>query len=215
MISTEDHLPKPYEWYEHQIAGHHPSVIKNGLRQIGIIKVPNTPVLLKVIQDDGRGSCEQQLYQDVKEAYENENVEGCVRALCKLHDLIPRYYGIHTIKIGKFHYQFMELEDISSTYCMPMVMDVKIGRVSYDPNATAEKRISEIKKCPFQIESGFRILGYRVDLFFSTLQFLVDFSFRIKIPAKSRKRIESGDVIDVKKTLMTVRFNCSYLNIAF
>jgi 1D-myo-inositol-tetrakisphosphate 5-kinase/inositol-polyphosphate multikinase len=56
----------------------------------------------------------------------------------------------------------MELEDISSSYTMPCVMDVKIGRVSYDPHASMEKRISEIKKSPFQLESGFRILGYRV-----------------------------------------------------
>lgn len=28
-------LPAPYEWYREQIAGHHPSVIRNGKHEIG------------------------------------------------------------------------------------------------------------------------------------------------------------------------------------
>lgn len=28
-------LPEPYEWYQEQIAGHHPSITKNGEYQIG------------------------------------------------------------------------------------------------------------------------------------------------------------------------------------
>ena len=41
-------------------------------------------------------------------------------------------------------------------------MDIKIGCVSFDPNASNEKKIAELKKCPFQQECGFRILGYRI-----------------------------------------------------
>lgn len=59
-------------------------------------------------------------------------------------------------------YNFLQLEDIISSYTQPCVMDVKIGRVSFDPNATNEKKIAELKKSPFQQECGFRILGYRV-----------------------------------------------------
>lgn len=35
-IDVNDKLPENLEWYENQIAGHHPTVISNGLRQIGM-----------------------------------------------------------------------------------------------------------------------------------------------------------------------------------
>lgn len=34
-MEINEELPKSFEWYKNQIAGHHPSVIRNGLRQIG------------------------------------------------------------------------------------------------------------------------------------------------------------------------------------
>jgi hypothetical protein len=34
MYENEE-LPATLEWYKDQIAGHHPSVVKNGIRQIG------------------------------------------------------------------------------------------------------------------------------------------------------------------------------------
>jgi len=41
-------------------------------------------------------------------------------------------------------------------------MDIKIGKVTYDPSASEEKRRAESVKCPLQPEFGFRILGYRL-----------------------------------------------------
>ena len=32
----DEELPDTLEWYKDQIAGHHPSVVKNGIRQIGM-----------------------------------------------------------------------------------------------------------------------------------------------------------------------------------
>ena len=32
----DEELPETLEWYKDQIAGHHPSVVKNGIRQIGM-----------------------------------------------------------------------------------------------------------------------------------------------------------------------------------
>lgn len=36
-IDINEKLPTNLEWYKNQIAGHHPSVIRNGTRQIGLI----------------------------------------------------------------------------------------------------------------------------------------------------------------------------------
>jgi len=38
-------------------------------------------------------------------------------------------------------------------------MDVKMGRVSYDPLASEAKRASEMAKCPEQVNLGFRVSG--------------------------------------------------------
>ncbi|KAI6184654.1 Kinase [Aphelenchoides bicaudatus] len=163
MIDTDDDLPSPYQWYEHQIAGHHPSVIKNGLRQIGIIKNPNNDrVLLKVVQDDARGICEEQLYKDIVDAHQNDRTDNPI--FYDLFNLVPQFFGTRSLVIGKRQkvYKFLELEDILSSYSQPCVMDIKIGRVSFDPKASNEKKISELKKSPFQQECGFRILGYRL-----------------------------------------------------
>lgn len=34
-MEINEKLPSSFEWYKNQIAGHNPSVIRNGLRQIG------------------------------------------------------------------------------------------------------------------------------------------------------------------------------------
>lgn len=40
-MQVDETLPENFEWYQDQIAGHHPSVVKNGLRQIGKLIVFN------------------------------------------------------------------------------------------------------------------------------------------------------------------------------
>lgn len=59
-------------------------------------------------------------------------------------------------------YEFLELEDITYPYKKPCIMDIKIGQVTFDPDAEESKKLKESIKCPSQKELGFRILGYRV-----------------------------------------------------
>lgn len=35
-LDVNEQLPENFEWYKNQIAGHHPSIICNGKRQIGV-----------------------------------------------------------------------------------------------------------------------------------------------------------------------------------
>ncbi|VDL70599.1 unnamed protein product [Nippostrongylus brasiliensis] len=73
-------LPATYEWFADQIAGHHPSVIKNGKREIGTTTANHTYVylrcchtrllkkkgsnrILKPIQEGARGECEVNVYK--------------------------------------------------------------------------------------------------------------------------------------------------------
>ena len=44
----------------------------------------------------------------------------------------------------------------------PSILDVKIGRVSYDPEADEKKRSAEMAKYPPLAKLGFQLLGMRV-----------------------------------------------------
>uniref|UniRef100_A0A1I7TQ26 Antitoxin n=1 Tax=Caenorhabditis tropicalis TaxID=1561998 RepID=A0A1I7TQ26_9PELO len=57
LVSNEG-LPDEYQWFSDQIAGHHPSVIKNGKREIGLLKIPGSQEILKPKQDASRGEKE-------------------------------------------------------------------------------------------------------------------------------------------------------------
>lgn len=54
------------------------------------------------------------------------------------------------------------MEDLTHRYKFPCIMDIKMGRVTYDPSATKAKILSESVKYPEQETLGFRINGYRV-----------------------------------------------------
>ena len=56
----------------------------------------------------------------------------------------------------------MVLEDVTSDYKRPAILDLKMGQVTYDPLATPAKIEKESVKYPPQATMGLRILGYRV-----------------------------------------------------
>lgn len=57
---------------------------------------------------------------------------------------------------------YLKLEDVTSHFNRPCIMDVKLGQRSYDPFASQEKREQQIRKYPLMEEIGFLILGMRV-----------------------------------------------------
>lgn len=59
--------------------------------------------------------------------------------------------------------RFLELEDITEGMSEPCVMDVKIGRRTWDPLATPEKRAAEeIKYAESKRAYGFCVPGFQV-----------------------------------------------------
>uniref|UniRef100_A0A1I7XDA6 Stork_head domain-containing protein n=1 Tax=Heterorhabditis bacteriophora TaxID=37862 RepID=A0A1I7XDA6_HETBA len=95
QMMMEQELPDEYDWFAEQIAGHHPSVIKNGKREI--------------------------------------------------------------------EHEFLILQDVTAPFQYPAILDIKMGRVTFDPQASAAKREKESAKYPPQKSLGFRLLGYRVN----------------------------------------------------
>ncbi|TMS38861.1 hypothetical protein L596_005491 [Steinernema carpocapsae] len=164
-----EQLPTAYEWFEDQIAGHHQSIVKNGERQIGFLKELSGNLILKLVQDGVRGECEVQVYTRLaelrnhstveEESGSSDNNEIIIR---KLAPLVPEFHGLTTVCLGNKDREFLKLEDITGHFRQPCIMDIKMGKVTYDPLATAEKAVREMSKYPEQKKLGFRILGYRL-----------------------------------------------------
>lgn len=68
----------------------------------------------------------------------------------------------HQLTIDFAEIECLVMEDLIYYHTYPCVMDIKMGRVTYDPNASVAKRESESIKYPEQKTFGFRLLGYRV-----------------------------------------------------
>jgi len=60
---------------------------------------------------------------------------------------------------------YLKLEDACRRFRNPSILDIKIGRVSYDPDADEHKRSIEMAKYPPLSELGFQLLGMRVGAF--------------------------------------------------
>uniref|UniRef100_A0A914KJK0 Kinase n=2 Tax=Meloidogyne incognita group TaxID=654580 RepID=A0A914KJK0_MELIC len=170
-MDIDAQLPPNLEWYEDQIAGHHPSTVRNGVRQIGILKERGKKhIILKLVQPGDRGEREVAFYSRIKLAVSQkqkndvQNEDKNASLLVELAKFLPRFYGCRSIKLYEKDSpkEFLQLEDITYPFEKPCIMDIKIGKVTYDPDATEEKRIKEQSKCPFQEILGFRILGYRI-----------------------------------------------------
>ncbi|KAK0400264.1 hypothetical protein QR680_003428 [Steinernema hermaphroditum] len=172
-----ERLPEDYEWYKQQIAGHHQAIIKNGERQIGFLKEKRGDLILKLVQEGIRGECEVQVYTRLAElrnqstveddgGEDNEKVDVVADQnkiiIQQLAQLVPAFYGVTKVTLGNTERQFLKLEDLTMRFRYPCIMDVKVGKVTFDPLATVEKSTREMSKYPEQQKLGFRLLGYRL-----------------------------------------------------
>ncbi|CAJ0576831.1 unnamed protein product, partial [Mesorhabditis spiculigera] len=176
---AQHEIPPKYEWFQEQIAGHHPSVVKNGVREIGFLKEKGSEFILKLRQSGKRGDCEIRFYQLLNRTFSDDydpledngepfpcdsitNQEEINLARFIADGGVPRFYGLKQVPIGGQDHEFLILDDLTFGYTRPAIMDIKMGRVTYDPDASEKKIKSETEKYPPQRSLGFRILGYRL-----------------------------------------------------
>lgn len=161
-------IPNGYEWYELQIAGHHHEKVKNGVRQVGLLRNNETGRLLKPVQPGIRGVCEASLYNSVfivnrKKTNEKDDRPAISDEpiLSELAELIPTYFGSRMVSLGREAQLFLELEDVTAAFRCPCVIDLKIGAQTWEPSASAAKMAHERQKYPHGHKIGFRILGMK------------------------------------------------------
>ena len=131
----------------------------------GIFKDEKTKTLLKAILDY-RGNREKTFYEFL---YQNRDLANLtdehLDMLKQLRSFTPTY--LSTRLINGVH--LIEMEDITEDLPFVSLMDVKMGRRSYDRYATNEKIAQERRKGHNSALFGFRILGTKVIINFLIL----------------------------------------------
>ncbi|XP_039274136.2 inositol polyphosphate multikinase-like [Styela clava] len=148
-------LPKGCKPLAHQVAGHR---FGQGRLKLGMLQHTDGSIL-KPVQPPPRGECEVNFYTKVF----NPKCEDPV--LMTLRPFLPKYLGLcHPIIVENESESpaYMKLEDACRRFRNPSILDIKIGRVSYDPHADEAKIAFETGKYPPQQNLGFQLLGMRV-----------------------------------------------------
>ncbi|CBY09140.1 unnamed protein product [Oikopleura dioica] len=111
--------------------------------------------VLKPFQAPPRGEKEANFYTEITKAASPET--KILKTLC------PRFYGVvESSEPNPAHSAFIRLEDLTRPFRDPCICDIKMGRVTYDPDATEEKKRRESVKYLPLINTGFQLLGCRI-----------------------------------------------------
>lgn len=149
-------LPKGCKPLTHQVAGHR---FGQGRLRLGMLEHADGSIM-KPVQPPPRGECEVNFYSKVFD-------QNCTDPVLQtLRPFLPKFLGTcYPITPGSEDEsppQYLKLEDACKRFRNPSIVDIKIGRVSYDPDADPDKIAFESGKYPPQKKLGFQLLGTRV-----------------------------------------------------
>eukprot|EP01080_Neovahlkampfia_damariscottae_P011279 gene11279-4091_t len=125
-----------FQTYSHQVAGHSS---KKKKKDLGLL-----------VKDD--------FVYKKKEEKEFNFYEEKVKKIENIVKFIPRYFGVFEIE----NEEYLTLENLTFNFEQPCILDLKIGRKTYEPTAKKEKIEYEISKYPQQKEIGFRFSGMKI-----------------------------------------------------
>ncbi|XP_011334457.1 inositol polyphosphate multikinase isoform X2 [Ooceraea biroi] len=116
-------------------------------RRNGHVLKPATKAIL--------GEREIAFYENLKNSQDS--------TIAPLKEFVPHYYGTTELRVFNKRTKFLTLRDITEGMAEPCVMDIKIGRRTWDPLATPEKRATEeLKYAESKRAYGFCITGFQV-----------------------------------------------------
>ncbi|XP_050080633.1 inositol polyphosphate multikinase-like [Anopheles maculipalpis] len=146
-------LPDGFLPLPSQVAGH---AFHKGTDSLGLLKSIDDGSVLKPVAKLLAGPREIKFYEQIASASPE------ARELVMLRELTPQYRGHQKLPIGGEIIEFLKLEDLTQGMLEPCIMDIKIGRRSWDPMATEEKRLYEASKYVESREAyGFCIPGFQ------------------------------------------------------
>ncbi|CAF3967656.1 unnamed protein product [Rotaria magnacalcarata] len=147
MDSVAPQLPPDTQPLAHQVAGHFYGRSKT---KFGLLQRCSTGDVLKPLLNPPRGPREHQFYLNMF----SDEISNELRAL---RPFLPKLLG--TYQFDSMTY--LVLENIVRSYEYPCVIDIKLGRVTYDCEATPEKIERQIGKFQPATEIGFQLLGWK------------------------------------------------------
>ncbi|OAD55771.1 Inositol polyphosphate multikinase [Eufriesea mexicana] len=145
-------LPVGISPLESRVAGHPPLDIER--QTIGMLRRSDGRVFKPVVKPL-LGKREISFYENLQISQDP--------VLLQLKNYVPRYYGTTELQIFGRRVTFLTLKDITDGMAEPCVMDIKIGRRTWDPLATPEKKATEeLKYAESKRTYGFCITGFQV-----------------------------------------------------
>ncbi|XP_070544500.1 inositol polyphosphate multikinase-like [Ptychodera flava] len=141
-------LPEGCQPLSNQVAGH-----MHGRGKAGLLE-SSDGTILKPISTRPSGIRELGFFQEVFREDQSDPV------ITGLRGFLPKFIG--TVREEDSYINYMKLDDVTSKFKKPCIMDVKIGRRAHVRDATQQKRRSSTLKHPHLAKMGFQILGMRI-----------------------------------------------------
>ncbi|KAF6775289.1 hypothetical protein AHF37_05233 [Paragonimus kellicotti] len=149
LLNASTLLPEGLSVYHNQIGGH--GILKN---KVGVLYSRDLGVIYKPVQKPPKGPHEVAFYQRVF-------APDCVDpVLLELRSFLPTYKGVYRDPSNQTLY--LGLSDLLSGLHHPTICDIKVGRQTYTPDASEEKRATELSKYKWQHQLGFCISGMQL-----------------------------------------------------
>ncbi|KAL1494539.1 hypothetical protein ABEB36_010121 [Hypothenemus hampei] len=146
---TVENIPQGMEILTNQVAGH--TISDTG----GIAMLKKNGLVYKPLLKKDCAEREVKIYEHLETTVD--------RSLIEMRQLVPKFYGVETLEIKEKAIDFLVLEDLTRDFKEPCIMDIKIGRRTWDQNASYEKIIAEEKKYhECKRDLGFCIPGFQV-----------------------------------------------------
>lgn len=149
-------LPDGFKPLATQVAGHfygQERTNKDLATKLGFLERQDGSIVKPIIPP--KGTRELEFYKKINDSTRDDEILRCFRRVT------PQFFGVWTTPVHP-GIQYIKMENITQRFQKPSLMDVKVGPISYVPEAGPDKVSRERSKFPPQEKLGFRILGIRV-----------------------------------------------------
>ncbi|XP_065364597.1 inositol polyphosphate multikinase [Calliphora vicina] len=135
MNQLQPQLPKGFTLLENQVAGH---TFSPDTQALGMLKDESVGCVLKPMGKPQCGERELSFYESITNASDP--------VLVKARDLVPKFYNKLKVQVNFKEHTFLKMEDLSHGMRKPCIMDIKVGKRTWDPLASPQKRQVEEQK---------------------------------------------------------------------
>ncbi|XP_073826794.1 inositol phosphate kinase 2 [Musca autumnalis] len=152
MYQNQPQLPKGISVLETQVAGH---LFTNNTAALGMLKDETIGCVLKPFGKPECGARELSFYENLQNTNDPQ--------LQKLQNFIPKFYKKIRLEVNGKEHTFFQLEDLTHGMQKPCIMDIKVGKRTWDPLASPHKcKVEEEKYARCKQVLGICLPGFQV-----------------------------------------------------